>query len=115
MARIFQEFYCAKSGGGCGGYITVQLNMALNCVVEIVCPKCGHKHQRGIKKGVLTDDGRHDSKPLEEICPTIAAWSKEARHPESVKRTGSWQNEREAVVMGEDFLRDREFELWGGS
>ncbi len=110
--RVIQEFYCARSGSGCGGYIIVPLNMSLNGVVEIVCPKCGHKHQRNIKEGVLTEQGRYISNPTQEICPTIAAWHEEPHHPDSKKRAGG-SEEREAVVLGEDFLANRWFELYG--
>jgi len=91
MAQVTQEFYCADSGGGCGGFVTFPLNMAINGVVEVVCPKCGHNHQRRIKDGVLTDDSRYSSKVTQEVTPTIAAWSKKARHPESNKRVGGGQ------------------------
>lgn len=116
--KVYQEFYCASSGGGCGGYITVRLNMAINGVVEVVCPKCQHKHQRRIKDGVLTDDGRYSQSPTQELCPTIAAWSKKPKHPES-KRGFSSSNEREAQVIEENpqsraFLKDRVFEIFGG-
>lgn len=117
MARVAQEFYCAFSGGGCGGFITFSLNMAINGIVELICPKCSHKHQRMIKDGVLTDDGRHQEKVTQEVMPTIAAWHKEAKHPESKKRAGGI-DERKAVVISEDpvaraFLDDRKFEIHG--
>lgn len=120
--RITQEFYCAKSGGGCGGYIRVRLNMALNGPVEIACPKCNHKHRRILRDGVLYDsfggDDRYDKEPTQEICPTLAAWTKKARHPESKRRAETGSKERHAVVIDDDpvarsFLADREHELWG--
>lgn len=114
--RIAQEFYCAKSGGGCGGFIGVTINVNLNHVVEVVCPKCGHKHQRRIKDGVLTDLDRYINNPTEELCPTPAAWSKKPRQPESKKRIDT-SKEREAVVIdnpiARDFLNDRRFEIHG--
>ena len=121
MSRIYQEFYCASSGGGCGGYITVRINMAINGVVEVVCPKCNHKHQRRIKNGALTDDGRHSDSPTQDICPTIAAWSKEPQYPESKRKTGD-RHERVAQIIetvedksqSRGFLRDRIFEIFGG-
>ena len=118
MARIAQEFYCAKSGGGCGGFVTFPLNMAINGCVKVICPKCGHKHQRMIKEGVLTDDGRYRDKVTQEVTPTLAAWHKKAAaHPESQKRAGG-DREREAVVIEDDpvareFLKDRWFEIHG--
>ena len=108
-----QEFYCTKSGGGCGGYIMFPLNNQVNGVVEVVCPNCGHKHQRTVKNGVLGDDGRFDSNPIQQICPPKPAWSKVARHPDSKKAADDWAKERKATIIEEDFLRDRKFELWG--
>ena len=115
--RVAQEFYCAKSGGGCGGFIIFPLNLAINGCVELVCPKCSHKHQRMIKDGVLTDDGRYRGKVTQEVVPTLTAWSKKAKHPESKKRVGT-HKEREAVVIENDpiareFLKDRWFEIHG--
>lgn len=111
------EFYCASSGGGCGGYITVPVNPNLNGVIEVVCPKCGHKHRRSLKNGVLGEDGRYKSDPIEQLCPTDAAWHKKAQSPESQRRTGGIK-EREAVVIkqndAQSFLDERKFELWGG-
>lgn len=125
MARAYQEFYCASSGGGCGGYLTFPLNMAINGVVEVICPKCAHRHQRKIKNGILTDDGRYSSKATQEVTPTLAAWHKKAKHPDSKKRAGTGK-EREAVVIDRDsgkrqadeaasraFLDDRKFEIHG--
>jgi len=116
MNRVYQEFYCATSGGGCGGFVTVRLNMAINGVVKIICPKCKHKHQRKIKGGVLTDDGRYETKVKQEIIPVLAAWSKQAKHPESKKRVGTG-DERKSVVIDDPvaraFLTDREFEIFG--
>jgi hypothetical protein len=77
--KEWQEFFCTKSGGGCGGYILVRLNMSINHVAEIVCPKCGHKHQRSIVGGQIREDGRHRTGPKEEICPPLSAWSKKSK------------------------------------
>lgn len=96
--RVSQEFYCATSGGGCGGFITFPLNMAINGIVEVVCPKCAHKHQRRIKDGVLTDDGRTSGSVNQEITPVLSAWHKKAQHPESKRRVGG-DKERVAVVI----------------
>lgn len=107
--KIFQEFYCTVSGGGCGGYILVTLNNAINGVVEVVCPKCQHKHQRCIENGIIKEQGRHTNSPKETIEPTIAAWSKEPR----LRRRQ--QNERDGFVpkTNEDFLDERLLELYG--
>jgi len=107
LASVYQEFYCAESGGGCGGYITVRLNMALNGVVEVICPNCDHKHQRMLKDGALKEQGRHTDKPTQELMPTIAAWSKEPKHPESKRsREDGWNHERDAQVIPEMTLVD---------
>ncbi len=113
MAMVYQEFYCASSGGGCGGYITFPLNPAINGIIELVCPKCSHEHQRMIKNGILTDVGRYQNNPTQKICPNPAAWHKKPQHPDSRKRTGTY-GERVSFVFGEDFLADRAFELWCG-
>jgi len=107
---VTQEWYCTKSGGGCGGYITVNLNMAINGVVEMICPKCGHKHQRCIDNGVVKEQGRHTGKPTEEICPTIADYSKEPRsrrharlkkvlNGKKRRQYGKGANERDGAVI----------------
>ncbi len=112
------EFYCATSGGGCGGYLLFPLNRKIDGIVEVVCPKCCHKHQRRLKYGHLSDDGRHSGNPTQEIAPSMASWSKESLHPETKKRIENY-NERESVVIDANkarkFLEDREFELYGGS
>jgi len=77
--KVWQEWYCTKSGGGCGGYILVRLNMAINGIVEMVCPKCGHKHQRCIEDGQIKEQGRHNGSPTQEITPVMAAWSETPR------------------------------------
>ena len=115
--RVYQEFYCAVSGEGCGGYITIRINMKLNGVVEVVCPKCGHKHQRCLKNGVLMEQGRYTSSPRQDLCPTIAAWHKEPK----LKVTGH-RPERDAIVGEEGksrgkfrpFLADVWLERFGG-
>lgn len=102
--RVYQEFYCTTSGMGCGGYITVRINMKLNGVVEVVCPKCGHKHQRCLKNGVLMEEHRWRSSPNQELCPTIAAWSKEPK----LKIKGH-RPERDAIVGVEEKSRGKGF------
>ena len=121
MSKIFQEFYCTKSGGGCGKYFTIRLNGALNYVAEIVCPNCGHKHQRCIENGVITENGRFDNKPREEICAPKSSISDE---PISAKMTKSYELRDSVVIakpedlsenkkIGKTFLRDRFLELFG--
>jgi hypothetical protein len=111
MERVFQEWYCTSSGGGCGGYILCKINMSINGVVEMVCPNCGHKHQRVIENGVIKEQGRFNSKPTQEICPTKAAWSKNPR----LKASQQPSNERDGVVAqtADDFLKESWFEKFG--
>ncbi len=114
---IFQEFYCTKSGGGCGGYFTVPLNEKINYIVEMVCPNCGHKHQRSVVHGAIKEDSRFSGTPREKICPNKAAWSPTSRANEFSKKKLS--NERDGAIIssgGEEdhFLRERWFEKYGG-
>lgn len=112
--RVHQEWYCTKSGGGCGGYILCKINMAINGVVEMVCPNCGHKHQRSINNGVITEQFRHSSSPTQEICPTMASYSKKPRLRASKEAAGT-NKEREGVVVSEgcEFLKESWFERFG--
>ena len=107
---IFQEFYCTKSGGGCNGYFTVKLNEKINGTVEVVCPNCGHKHQRVVIDGEIREDGRFNKKPTQELRATMGAYSKKSR--------ANWvrsQNERDSVIITRDesFLKERWFEIHG--
>ena len=115
--RIAQEFYCTKTGGGCGGYFTANLNMHLNVVVTVVCPNCKHEHQRYIKNGVLIEDGRTTGKPVEEILGNPASFSKKPKSKLWTRMKQSFSDkERDAVVLneGQEFLADRWFEIHGG-
>ena len=76
---VWQEIHCPVSGGGCGGFILIKLDMVLNRRITLVCPKCGHKHERCIKDGLVVEEGRTTGTAQEELCPTIAAWSKTPR------------------------------------
>jgi len=109
--RNLVEFYCTESGGGCGGYFTIPVNIAINGIVEVVCPECSHKHQRKIKDGEISADGRWDKKPTQEILGNIAAYSKKPRSKLSKKRAGG-KDERQSVVL--ERAEDRSFinELW---
>ena len=75
MTKVTQEFYCTKSGGGCGGYFLARLNTNINGIVEVICPNCSHKHQRIIEDGVLKEQGRHHGNPVQEIITTKATFS----------------------------------------
>lgn len=104
---IFQEFYCTISGGGCGGYFRVKLNDKLNGVVEVVCPKCGHKHQRTIVDGEIRETGRYGSSPVQEIRTTLSAWSEKPLAPKP-KQT---ERDSNVIARNDDFLRELWFEL----
>lgn len=96
--KIWQEFYCRKSGGGCGGYILVRLNPKINGVVEVVCPKCKHKHQRKIVNGEIKEDGRFSSSPKQEIVPTMDAWNEKSQM--------GFSGEDGNSCIGRNFLRE---------
>ena len=119
--KIWQEFYC----GECQGYFRVKLNIALNIGVEMVCPKCGHKHHRYIKNGVIYENGRDTNTPKEEICPPLSAYSKEPLTEKMAAATAKWNARRDGVkIEGEgdlnrrnpiadDMIKERWFELYG--
>lgn len=107
MSRISQEFYCAKSGEGCGGYFIVRLNMAINHVVKIVCPKCGHEHQRCIVNGQIHEKGRYNVGSKEIIRPTMASYSPE---PFTKKMREKNREERDGVLIDEG--REPMFDRW---
>ena len=79
---IWQEFNCRKSGEGCGGFILVRLNIALNRRITIICPSCKHEHERVINKGLIVDDTHRGKKAQEVFTPLMSAWSKEPRTEE---------------------------------
>ena len=115
-AKVYQEFYCASSGGGCGGYIVVKLRTSFNGIVQVVCPNCKHKHQRNIKRGRIVEQGRYTlhKEPDIEIVPTMAAFSKKPRHVAACHG-----EERDAKVfksetdMTKQFLREAWFDMHG--
>lgn len=57
--RIKEEFYCDKSGGGCGKYFLTWLRENMFGNYSIECPACKHIHFRFIRNGLVTSD-RHD-------------------------------------------------------
>jgi len=122
MGRVTQEMYCTKSGGGCGGYIKIKINMDLNHIVKVICPKCGHDHQRCIEDGVIKERGRNNGNVVEDLCPTMAAYRTEDEGPWSqhlldmVSKNDRISNERDGVVLDgdEDYApgrRSRETDL----
>lgn len=114
MDKIWQEIHCTTSGGGCGGYVLVGLNKHLNHIVHIICPKCGHKHQRKIQNGHVMEKDRFTGQPIEEVCPTIAAWTEKPRTSGMKKLVSSFRTERDgAIVDGSEVFLDQQMkELW---
>lgn len=98
MSRVVQEFYCTKSGGGCGGYFMIKMNMGLNGVHKIICPNCKHDHQRRVEDGKIIEDRRYNGKPVDEIYAPKSSFSWNARTIQMKDRPGA-ANERDAVVI----------------
>lgn len=98
MSKIVQEFYCTKSGGGCGGYFMIKMNMALNGVHKIICPNCNHNHQRRVKNGEIIEEGRNNGSPVDEIYATKSSFTWEPRTIQMKNRAGSIK-ERDSVVV----------------
>jgi len=63
VARRTEEFYCDKSGGGCGKYFLTFLRESMFGNYSIQCPNevCNHIHYRVIEMGVVTGD-RHQER-----------------------------------------------------
>ena len=120
--KIWQEFFC----GECTGYFRVRLNMALNMGVEMVCPKCNHKHHRFIKNGVIFENGRDSNSAKEEICPPISAYSKEPFTAKMRDKSSQYRAGRDGAViekesdlnqrnpMADALIKERWFEIYGG-
>lgn len=107
MSRVIQEFYCTKSGGGCGGYFMIKMNMALNGIHKIVCPNCKHEHQRRIEQGKIFEDRRYSDKPVDEIYASKSTFSLTPKTLQMKDRAGKF-NERDSVVVNsrEDLPKD---------
>ena len=108
MASVWQEIHCTGSGGGCGGFVLVKLNVSLNRRVTLICPKCQHQHRRCIKDGQVVEAGRFDGDAQEELCPTLAAWSQTPRTKcmQKVVKTKDFGKERDGAVIKDrtDFI-----------
>lgn len=114
--KVYQEFYCRVSGEGCGGYITVKINMALDGPVKVICPKCKHEHERYIKGGKIVDDSSRGKKIVQELLPTLAAWSDKPRMNIDIKNGEHNKREFEngnAVII-DPVMQERWFETYGG-
>jgi hypothetical protein len=71
--KVCQEFYC----GECRGYFMVNLNIAINHEVEILCPQCEHKHRRCIVDGTIFEQGRFATSSKEVIRPLKSTYAKD--------------------------------------
>lgn len=115
--RISQEFFCTKSGGGCGKYFMIRLNPNINRIVEIVCPGCKHHHQRCVQDGRLYETGRHNGKPKEQIYAMASSLTTVPRSTKFLDKKG---NERDSAVIFERspeldiLIKQTCFELLGG-
>lgn len=113
--KVYQEFYCAKSGGGCGGYILVKVNMAINGVIKVICPKCKHEHGRIVQNGHIVESwagqshlkSRND-KTEQELIPTMAAYSLVPRTASYLKDIDKVQPAKKAKNGFEDRHGDAE-------
>jgi hypothetical protein len=92
--------------------------MALNQIVEMVCPNsnCKHKHKRCIQNGVIFENGREGGSSIEEIRPPFSSYSKEPK----TEKMKNYHYKRDGVVIddsnmvADSFLKERWFELHGG-
>jgi hypothetical protein len=129
--KVYQEFNCPVSGGGCGGYIMLKLSINFTGVVRVICPNCKHEHGRCVENGHIiehwTTQSHHltqhrNDKTDHEIIPTMAAFSKTPRTTSYMKKTKlkSGVNERTAVVvtklsdLGDPLLRESWLQKFGG-
>jgi len=110
--KVYQEFLCATSGGGCGGYTLVKLNTAFDGVVKIICPNCKHEHGRIVENGHIQENwhgqshylSQRNDKTSHEIISTMAAFSMTPRTNEYLLGFTS-KNERTAPVI-KDIKKD---------
>lgn len=115
MPKIVQEFYCR----GCEGYIIVPLSQDFNRRVLVVCPKCGRKHQREVRQGVLYDVNKFsDESKIEEVYVPQSAWNKNPcshLQEEASKKFGSWHNFRGGAVIEtpRDLIEEAWFDRYG--
>jgi len=71
--RREEEFYCDKSGGGCGKYFKTYLrsNFYGNYTIECPNPKCKHHHFRVILDGLVTADRHSERMGTVTIIPGL--------------------------------------------
>lgn len=109
MPRVVQEFYCTKSGGGCGGYFMIKMNMALNGVHKIICPNCKHDHHRRIRDGHIVEDKRYDGKPVDEIFAPKSSFSFE---PRTLQQKNKTTGERDAAIVSKPSDLPQDISHW---
>ena len=100
MPRRKIEFYCDKSGGGCGKYFDVKLNVNLDGNYRVHCPNCGHVHYRLVRKGEITDtrfDNRSDHVLLYEDLKPMKASCRDFQKETALETLGN--------ESGEAFMR----------
>lgn len=132
--KVWQEFYCyecpADKDGKSGGYFRVKLNMALEMNVTVVCPNCGHEHNRSIRKGEIYDS-RLSSAYEEKLRVPKSAWSRDpiSKQMDNLKNKHTHQAGRRdgAVLKGSEdlvpdadkirksIMRERWLELYSGN
>jgi len=94
---VYQEFFCNDCPNG--GYIMIELDMAINQSIELTCPKCGRKHPRTIENGQIFE--KYGSSAVQEIIPTMAAWSAKPRTQAMLD--DKWARNGKVVKSDEDF------------
>ena len=117
--------YCTISGGGCGKYFTVKLNTAINYTVIMVCPNCGHEHQRSIVDGVIKENGRFSSQVVEHVIAPKSSIS-DVPLTQKMKSAAGKYGERDGVAItadtplntrsreADDIVRESWFSRFGG-
>lgn len=107
---VTQEFFCSE----CKVYFLVTLFTGqTDYEAVVVCPGCGHEHQRCIHKGEIHEQGRFQTSVKERILSTKASISKEPRTAR-LKVATEWRQRRDGVPVHneemESFLQQRWFE-----
>lgn len=135
--KVWQEFYCYECPADpkdkekkTGGYFRVKLNMALEMNVIVVCPNCGHEHNRSIRNGEI-HESRLSNAYEEKLRVPKSAWSRDpiSKLMDKLKNKNTHDaGRRKGAVLkdGEDLvpdaekirssiMRERWLELYGGN
>lgn len=110
--RVLQEFRCrecpADQGGGeTGGYFRLSLSTGYDAEIIVVCPKCGHEHQRFVIDGTIRNantTGRHLTE--DRIRAPLSAWSREPVTNKLAKALTRIQKERSGTTNFSAEVRD---------